>query len=196
MQLQTSILKYLVEYVTEIQWTYKKKKPPKPGPEQNFSEKEDFEQKLKKIEENSEKRIREIQEQFEKLQEQLLLASGSDKSKGASGKGKGPRRGKSSTVTTTRSHRGAVQEYFGDLDDQSHISVATTSDSFVTSASSNCNFGVLQPQTTTVAGDEFEEHTVYLKKVELTLNGSPIDMIEDRQTEDHCIQSFWKMNQA
>ena len=99
-------------------------------------------------------------------------------------------------MTTTRSHRGAVEEYFGDLDDQSHISArASTSESFASVSSGN--FGAsLQPQTNTITGDEFEEHTVYLKKVELTLNGSPIDMIEDRQTEDHCIQSFWKMNQA
>ena len=166
----------------------------------NCSDKEDFEQKLKQIEENSEKRIREIQDQFQKLQDQLLLASGRGKhAPGPSGKGKGPQRGKSSTVTTTRSSRGAVQEYFGDLDDQSHISVtsdASTSESFVQIGASASNFVRPEQRESAVQGDEFEEHTVYLKKVELTLNGSPIDMIEDRQTEDHCIQSFWKMNQA
>ena len=123
----------------------------------------------------------------------------SGRGKGPSGKGKGPRRGKTSTVSTTRSRRGAVQEYFGDLDDQSQISASDTSTSEFGSASSNCNFavpGTSGSQQSQVAKDEFEEHTVYLKKVELTLNGSPIDMIEDRQTEDHCIQSFWRMNQA
>ena len=184
-----------------FQWTYKRKKPPKPGPgpDLNTSDKDDFQQKLKQIEENSEKRIREIQDQFEKLQKQLLLASGSGKGKGPIGKGKGPRRGKTSTVVTTRSQHGTVQEYFGDLDNQSHISVtsSSTSESFVqigASASSNCSYAT-RAQTEAFGGDEFEEHTVYLKKVELTLNGSPIDMIEDRQTEDHCIQSFWRMNQ-
>ena len=34
--------------------------------------------------------------------------------------------------------------------------------------------------------------TIFLKKVEVTINGSPIDMIEDKQTEDECMQERLK----
>jgi hypothetical protein len=34
---------------------------------------------------------------------------------------------------------------------------------------------------------------VYLKKIELQLNGQPIDQIEDDLTEDECIQSYWRL---
>jgi hypothetical protein len=35
-----------------------------------------------------------------------------------------------------------------------------------------------------------EKKTIYLKRVEVTINGTPIDMIEDKQTEDECIQEI------
>jgi hypothetical protein len=31
---------------------------------------------------------------------------------------------------------------------------------------------------------------IFLKRVEVTINGTPIDMIEDKQTEDECIQEI------
>jgi hypothetical protein len=34
------------------------------------------------------------------------------------------------------------------------------------------------------------EKTIFLKRVEVTINGTPIDMIEDKQTEDECIQEI------
>ena len=34
---------------------------------------------------------------------------------------------------------------------------------------------------------------IFIKKLELTINGTPIDQIEDKQTEDECIQAYWKM---
>ena len=32
---------------------------------------------------------------------------------------------------------------------------------------------------------------IFLRKVELTINGTPVDMIEDKQTEDECIQGIF-----
>jgi len=34
---------------------------------------------------------------------------------------------------------------------------------------------------------------VFLKKVELTLNGAPIDALEDTQNIDECMEQFWRM---
>jgi hypothetical protein len=34
---------------------------------------------------------------------------------------------------------------------------------------------------------------IFIKRVELTINGSPVDMIEDKQTEDECMQMYWRM---
>lgn len=35
--------------------------------------------------------------------------------------------------------------------------------------------------------------TIFLRKVECQLNSTPIDQIEDDQTEDECVQSFWRL---
>ena len=41
--------------------------------------------------------------------------------------------------------------------------------------------------------DTSEEKFVYLRKIEVLLNGTPIDQVEDKQTEDECIQAYWRM---
>ena len=41
--------------------------------------------------------------------------------------------------------------------------------------------------------DDDEEETFFLKNIELTLNGSPIDQIEDTQTEDECMASYFRL---
>ena len=38
-----------------------------------------------------------------------------------------------------------------------------------------------------------DEETFFLKNVELTLNGSLIDQIDDLQTEDECMASYFRM---
>ena len=38
-----------------------------------------------------------------------------------------------------------------------------------------------------------EEETFFLKNVELTLNGTLIDQIEDSQTEDECMASYFRL---
>jgi hypothetical protein len=65
----------------------------------------------------------------------------------------------------------------------SHRSDASTEDS-----SSSRNF-----QPTHAYQQESTTKTIFLKRVELTINGSPVDMIEDKQTEDECIQMYWRM---
>lgn len=56
-----------------------------------------------------------------------------------------------------------------------------TSDSFHTP---NSSFGAKLKKTT---------KTVFIQKIEVLLNSTPIDQIEDNQTQDECIQSFWRM---
>ena len=34
---------------------------------------------------------------------------------------------------------------------------------------------------------------VFIRKIDVTLNGSPIDQVEDKQNEDECIQAYWRM---
>ena len=34
---------------------------------------------------------------------------------------------------------------------------------------------------------------VFIRKIELLLNGSPIDQVEDKQNSDECIQAYWRM---
>ena len=40
--------------------------------------------------------------------------------------------------------------------------------------------------------DEDEKY-VFIRKIEVLLNGSPIDQVEDKQTEDECLQAYWRM---
>ena len=41
--------------------------------------------------------------------------------------------------------------------------------------------------------DDDDVETFFIKNVELTLNGSPIDQIEDLQTEDECMSSYFRL---
>ena len=34
---------------------------------------------------------------------------------------------------------------------------------------------------------------MYIRKIEVLLNGSPIDQVEDKQNVDECIQAYWRM---
>ena len=38
-----------------------------------------------------------------------------------------------------------------------------------------------------------EEKKVFIRKIEVLLNGSPIDQVEDKQNADECIQAYWRM---
>ena len=43
---------------------------------------------------------------------------------------------------------------------------------------------------------EDEETTVYIKKIDLKINSSPIDQIDDKQTEDECLNSYFRLCQT
>jgi len=84
-------------------------------------------------------------------------------------KGKGPRRGKRSRPSTSAESFNRFVEFTGrDYDD-----VSITSDE-------SQNLGA-------------ETKDVFIKKIDLTLNGSSIDQLEDFQTADDAMQMFWRM---
>ena len=37
------------------------------------------------------------------------------------------------------------------------------------------------------------EKFVFIRKIEVLLNGTPIDQVEDKQNEDECLQAYWRM---
>ena len=38
-----------------------------------------------------------------------------------------------------------------------------------------------------------DDKHVYIRKIEVLLNGTPIDQVEDKQNEDECLQAYWRM---
>lgn len=40
---------------------------------------------------------------------------------------------------------------------------------------------------------EDDDKFVFIRKIEVLLNGTPIDQVEDKQNEDECIQAYWRM---
>lgn len=40
------------------------------------------------------------------------------------------------------------------------------------------------------------EKTTFIKKIDLLLNNTPLDQLDDEQTSDECIKSFWRMYAA
>ena len=162
------------------------------------------------MEHDAEKRLRYIQEKFqerfERLQEQLLASE-------ASYKGKSPsKRGKTSATSSTRTLRRAVNslelnqsapsDSFEQISEPEPIASTSrtrlggTNDSLERlSDSRDSRFGAGRYTNDSFERASFysadglpvlkdtETVTVYLKKVELTLNGAPVDMLEDRQTE-------------
>lgn len=69
-------------------------------------------------------------------------------------------------------------------------SVASTSHASVRSDNSNLSAPPPYSQINAAASK-----TVYIKKVELLLNGSPLDQIDCRETSSECIKSYWRMFQ-
>ena len=178
-------------------WEYKLKKANLNVPQENLTEKELWEKRISDIEKESQKRISQIQERFE-----LLTIE----------KGKG--RGKKSTSaapTTPGAGRGSISQSLPDRVRQCNISSeAGSSSSFerltsLGSVTSARELRAFQERTTLVDDDPDPPPnpdpppepvgTVYVRKIELLLNGTPVDQVEDREDEDECIQMFWRMNQ-
>lgn len=44
-----------------------------------------------------------------------------------------------------------------------------------------------------VLSGPLDKKPIFIKRVDLTINGTSIDQIEDKQTEDECMQSYWRM---
>ena len=38
-----------------------------------------------------------------------------------------------------------------------------------------------------------DDKHVYIRRIEVLLNGSPIDQVEDKQNDDECMQAYWRM---
>jgi hypothetical protein len=150
-----------------------------------------------------------IEEQFKTFQQQMNqlsnVAFGSSKNKGK-GKGKGK---KSQKTPSTEIEEEAQRRLRLFLSQQSNLA-----ENFQSTSSEGMNLPPLPPTPTRASDDAWTNDTssshnfqpvqnfgppspttkpIFLKRVELTINGSPIDMIEDKQTEDECMQMYWRM---
>ncbi len=38
-----------------------------------------------------------------------------------------------------------------------------------------------------------ETKTIFIRKIEVTINGTPVDQVEDKQNEEECMQAYWRM---
>ena len=38
-----------------------------------------------------------------------------------------------------------------------------------------------------------DDKYVFIRKIEVLLNGTPIDQVEDKQNADECMQAYWRM---
>jgi hypothetical protein len=161
-----------------------------------------------------EQKLTAIEEQFKVFQQQMVQLSNTSNSKSKSkGKGKGK---KSQPKTTTSlnnleieqeaqrrlrlflsSQQSSLPEEFQPTSSEG-INLETTTpipgcsrvsdDLWTNDGSSSQNL-----QSAQGFRDDPVTKTVFIKRVELTINGSPVDMIEDKQTEDECIQMYWRM---
>ena len=122
-----------------------------------------------------ERRIQEIEEKFKEFQNNLVQ-----------GKGKG--KGKSSRKVTEAS-----------LDEEIDKEARKRLRSFLdceklSSSASDITHSIPEPSAPYYEhlSDE-EPKYVYIRKIEVLLNGSPIDQVEDKQNKDECIQAYWRM---
>ena len=170
-------------------WEYKlKKKSNLNVSQENLTDKELWEKRINDIEKESERRIRQIQEKFELLQSQLLPQD----------KGKGPKRGKKSNpatappaATTAASPSQSLPERIERFNISSD---AGSSSSFerlssrgsLTSARGLHDTRPLQDRTTIICDDPDPPQPtppdepmgkVYVRKIELLLNGTPVDQV-------------------
>jgi hypothetical protein len=146
-----------------------------------------------------EQKLTAIEEQFKVFQQQMFQLSNATK-----GKGKGKGKGKKSQTKTLNSEieeeaqrrlrlflssqQSNNSENFQPTQGCSHMSDDAWTNDTSSHVQSEQTFPAQQsaPETETTKN-------IFLKRVELTINGSPVDMIEDKQTEDECIQMYWRM---
>ena len=173
-------------------WEYKKKKSNLNKPQENLTEKELWEKRIRDIERDSENRIREIQLKFALLESQLLAQAQTQDN------GKGPKRGKKSTpASISQSLPRHIQQCTLDSEASSSTSFERLSGvASLTSARALQDRNSLQNRTTVVVDDDpdppdpvppepdpDEMSTVYVRKVELLLNGTPVDQVCNTSNE-------------
>lgn len=131
-------------------------------------------------------RIREIEDKFAKFQEQMTQKS----------KGKG--RGKC-TLTKSVSEqidqeaRKRLRSFLESEDLASSSSHSFPKPSAPAYEDSATDFDDPGPSFSTKDVSNDDEKQVFIRRIEVLLNGSPIDQIEDKQTEDECLQAYWRM---
>ena len=108
-----------------------------------------------------------------------------------SGRGRKNRSSDASLLTRLR------QSFGGQEETRSHISDHHSEREIASSsrASRAPSVPSLPPPYSDIEGPDLIEKTIFIKQVELFLNGAPLDQIETRETEDDCILSYWKMFQ-
>ena len=123
-----------------------------------------------------ERRIQEIEEKFKEFQNNLIQ-----------GKGKG--KGKSSKKVNEAS----LDE---EIDKEARKRLRSFFDSEkLSSSASDISHTQSIPEPSAPFYEDLSEDPkyVFIRKIEVLLNGSPIDQVEDKQNEDECIQSYWRM---
>ena len=111
-----------------------------------------------------------------------------DETASQKGKGRGKRSAKASEEQSTS------QSFLGRLvhgiSSRENDNSSVHSDSASTSASIRS-----APPTYSEANNQGATKTVYIKQVDLLLNGAPLDQLETRETSDDCVFTYWKMFQ-
>ena len=126
-------------------------------------------------------RIKEIEEKFQKFQ---AAFDGKEK-----GKGKG--RGKKNSTETEEEIASEIgKEAQRRLRSFLEAEEASTSTASCYRPSAPHYEPSEQSQDSTVCASN---KNVFIRKIEILLNGSPIDQVEDKQNEDECIQAYWRM---
>ena len=126
-----------------------------------------------------EKRLEEIEQKFFEFQERINQSS----------KGKG--RGKKTASVSEQIEQEAQRRLRSFLESEnistaSSISVPKPSAPPLESISDIDEAG---PSFSVQDG----EKVVFIRRIEVLLNGLPIDQVEDKQTKDECIQAYWRM---
>ena len=128
-----------------------------------------------------ERRLLEIEEQFKEFQRNFNCTQSTK------GKGRGKKSKATESLTTEQIDEEARKRLRSFLEsDKSSFASASGSSAFPKPSAPP-----FEEETSQAVQDD--EKYVFIRKIEVLLNGSPIDQVEDKQTQDECIQSYWRM---
>ena len=129
-----------------------------------------------------ERRIQEIEEKFQKFQETLSVSKGK-------GKGRGKKSKNLEEIDITKQ-----------IDEEAQRRLRSFLASERISTSSESSFATFpQPSAPPPEYSNFDESLkdaekhVFIRKIEVLLNGTPLDQVEDKENEDECMQAYWRM---